>query len=105
MEGMYPRLVAVNFALLVCAGAARADDAPPEGYLVLPFTNITGGPALDPYVGALAQGLAERLEAHPRFSPCYGPAVLPDAQPPVSDEEAAKLARAAGARFVIAGGF
>src|SRR5205823_2744670 len=37
--------------------------------------------------------------------PSYGAEVLPDAQPPISDEDAAKLARAAGARFVIAGVF
>ena len=102
---MYPRLVAVNFALLLCAGAAGAEEGQLEGYLVLPFTNVAGAPALDPYVGALAQSLAERLEAHSRLAPAYGPAVLPDALPPVSDEEAAKLARAAGARFVIAGAF
>src|SRR5262249_13842355 len=59
----------------------------------------------DPYVGAFAQSLAERLEAHPQLRPAYGPAVLPDVVPPVSDEDAAKLARAAGARFVIAGAF
>jgi Flp pilus assembly protein TadD len=114
---MYPRLAAVNCALVCLAGTASttraavaarpslSDEAPPEGYLVLPFANISGAVALDPYVFALAQTVAERLESHPRLRPAYGPAVLPHVQPPVSDEAAGKLARAAGARFVIAGAF
>jgi tetratricopeptide (TPR) repeat protein len=60
---------------------------------------------MDPYCGALAQSLAERLEVHPQLRPAYGANVLADAVPPVSDEDAGKLARGMGARFVIAGAF
>jgi tetratricopeptide (TPR) repeat protein len=95
-------------AALLAASVARpaaGDEGPAEGYLVLPFTNISGSPALDPYSGALAQSVAERLEVHPHLRPAYGPEVLPVATPPVSDEDAARLARSAGARWVIVGAF
>src|SRR5438094_9227045 len=94
--------VNLGLSLLIFAGAAalpcgaRANEPVVESYLVLPFENKKGNAELDPYSGALAHALAERLEAHPLLRPAFGAAVLPDVRPPVGDEQAAELARTAG---------
>ena len=75
IEGMYPLKRGVNIvaglphmrmilgAVMVASwpALAAADDTPagpPDGYLVLPFTNVKGALGLDPYIGALAGSLA-----------------------------------------------
>jgi tetratricopeptide (TPR) repeat protein len=109
---MTPARAALLPALALCltsplpAHAAAAGAASPaDGYLVVPFENVSPVKQLDWMGPALATTIAEKLEAHPALHPAYPASILDGMAAKFDEARVAIRARDAGARFVFAGAF